>query len=51
MLACSFLGLLSISVHAGESTILTDEQEKYQLGLHLEYLEDPTGGLNVRIRG
>jgi len=29
------------------SVILTNEQTKYPLGLHLEYLEDPTGELTI----
>ena len=43
--ACSFWGELNFSAHAGESVILTDDQDKYQLGLQLEYLEDPAGEL------
>ncbi len=27
--------------------MLTDAQTQYPLGLHLEYLEDPTGGLTI----
>ena len=35
------------SAHARESIILTDEQEKYPLGLHLEFVEDLIGGLAI----
>jgi hypothetical protein len=47
MLACCFWELHITSAHAQESIILTDGHEKYPLGLHLEYLEDPTGGLTI----
>ena len=30
-----------------EAVILTDDQGQYPLGLHLEYLEDPTGTLTI----
>ncbi len=30
-----------------EPVILTDEQEEYPLGLHLEILEDPGGELSI----
>lgn len=35
------------SVQAQEPVILTDEAGKYPLGLHLSYLEDPTGQLTI----
>ncbi len=47
MFACSFWGGLISSVQAQEPVTLTDQQEKLQLGLHLEYLADPTGGLTI----
>ena len=47
MLACCVGSLHITSAHARESIILTDEQEKYPLGLHLEFFEDPTGGLTI----
>jgi len=45
--ACCFGQLYITITHAQETIILTDEQNKYPLGLHLEYLEDPAGGLTI----
>ncbi len=47
LIACSLSGLQVMSAHAREPVILTDEQGKYPLGPHLEYLEDPTGRLTI----
>jgi len=33
--------------YALESIALTDEQDKYQIGRHMEYLEDPIGQLTI----
>jgi hypothetical protein len=34
-------------INSAEQLVLTDEQEEYPLGLHLELLEDPGGGLTI----
>ena len=34
-------------MNSAEQLVLTDEQEEYPLGLHLELLEDPGGGLTI----
>ena len=47
MLAFSFGGLCIISAHAGGPMVITEGQDTYKLGLHLEYLEDPTGKLSI----
>ena len=42
-----FLGNLITTVKAQDPIILTDKQDKYPLGLHLEILEDPTNTLTI----
>jgi len=40
--------LFAIPAQAQEPIILTDQQEAYPLGLHLEYFEDPSGELTFK---
>ncbi len=38
---------LSQNTHAGDTIVLTDEQDKHQVGLRMAYLEDPDGSLTI----
>ncbi|MCK4837113.1 MAG: hypothetical protein KAT17_10755, partial [Candidatus Aminicenantes bacterium] len=42
-----FILIFSCLLNAQKTVILTDDHQKYQLGLSLETLEDPSGQLTI----
>jgi hypothetical protein len=45
--AIFFLGLMTAKAYAVDTLILSGDKNMYTMGLHMKYLEDPSGKLAI----